>query len=325
MSLTCLTSLTKSLTANRNSKTVKAAFAAAVVRWIARLPLPLIHGLGVVCGCLLWLIGNDQRRIATINIDLCFPERSSAERRRLLRRSLIENSKAILEMGRLWLCSDAQFRRWVSSDDSEQQWRAATQHQGALIVTPHLGAWEVAGLHISRINRMTAMYRPSRLGTQLDTLMRAGRERFGATLVPTDNRGIKLLLQALRRGDVVGILPDQNPGPDSGLYAPFFGQPAYTMVLVSKLAQRCKVPVFIVYAERLSWGRGYRVRFRQLPASIASESLQQSVEVLNQAVERAVSKLPEQYLWSYKRFKKQPADRPKLYQRRSSELLNKRA
>jgi KDO2-lipid IV(A) lauroyltransferase len=159
------------------------------------------------------------------------------------------------------------------------------------------------------------MYRPSRLGETLDSFIKQARERLGGHYVPTDANGVRALFQALRRHEVVGILPDQDPDKESGLFAPFFAQPAFTMVLVSKLAMKYQVPVFLIYARRLPRGRGYALHFEPVAEGIGGADLEESVARLNLAVEQAVRQLPDQYLWSYKRFKTRPPGMPKLYQK----------
>ncbi|HXH03601.1 MAG TPA: lysophospholipid acyltransferase family protein [Candidatus Competibacteraceae bacterium] len=284
----------------------------ALLGTLARMPLPRVHALGAALGWLLWRIPNSQRRIAATNLALCFPRLSAAERRWLLRASLIETGKTVLELGPLWLWPGERVLAQITAVEGEEDWRAAlAAGRGGIAITPHLGAWEVAGLYVSRHYPITTLYRPSRHG--IDELIRHGRERLGARTVPTDQRGVRALFQALKAGEVLGILPDQDPGPENGVFAPFFGIPAATMVLVSKLAMKQRCPVFLVVAERLPQGRGYCIRFTPLPQGIAEEPLEHSVAVLNQAVEQEVRRLPAQYLWTYKRFKSRPPGAPRRY------------
>ncbi len=288
------------------------ALIAGLLRLTARLPLPLVHGLGILIGWLLWLIPNEPRRIAVTNLALCFPEYAAPARRRLLRQNLMETGKTILELAPLWLWEGNRVLGSIRAVEGEDAWRAALrQGLGAIVITPHLGAWEVAGLYVSSGYPITTLYRPSRLG--IDALIRAGRERLGARTVPTDTRGVRALFQALKAGEVLGILPDQDPGPEGGVFAPFFGRPANTMVLLSRLAIRNASPVFLLYAERLPWGRGYRLYFEPLPEVVGGGPLEASVAAVNAAVERAIRRRPEQYLWSYPRFKTRPPGEPRLY------------
>lgn len=292
----------------------KTAFAVGALRGCAALPLSLLHAGGVVIGVLLWLLPNNQRRIAAINLRVCLPELGAAARRRLLRRSLIETSKTILELGPLLLWNGERALRLVQKVTNEAAWDSAlAEGRGAIAITPHLGAWEMAGLYLSSHGPLTTLYRPSRLGAALDRLISAGRGRLGARLVPTTGRGVRQLLEALNNGTALGILPDQDPGPEGGIYVPFFGQPANTMVLLSRLAGKRHTPVFLLYAERLSRGRGYRLHYERLPDAVCQPDLASATAALNAAIEQAIRRRPEQYLWSYKRFKRRPPGWTPLY------------
>ena len=284
----------------------------AVLRWFARRPLPTVHRFGAWLGSVLAYWPNDQRRVAQTNLQLCFPELAPLARQQLLRASLRELGKAICELGPLWLWPAERVLGLVQRVEGEAEWQAAlaTGH-GGIAITPHLGAWEVAGLYMSRHYPITTLYRPSRHG--LDSLIRGGRERLGARTVPTDQSGVRALLAALRRGEVLGILPDQDVGAENGVFAPFFGLPAATMLLVPKLAQRQHCPVFLVVAERLEHGQGYAIRFTALDRALEQLPLEQSATLMNAAVEAEVRRLPTQYLWTYKRFKSRPSGVAKRY------------
>ena len=277
-------------------------------------PLPLGHRIGSALGWLLWRIPNPLRRIADRNLVLTFPTLPLAERERLLRRNLIETGKLFLELGPLWLWPGERVLKLVQSPvaGEEALTAASRQRQGAILLTPHLGSWEMAGLYYSSRHPLTILYRPSRLG--LDELSRQGRERLGGQVVATDASGVRVLLTALRSGDILGILPDQEPGEEGKkVFAPFFGIAASTMTLVSRLALKTGAPVFLTWAERLPRGRGFALHLQRLPDVTAAPSLEASAAALNRGVEAAVRTLPAQYLWVYKRFKTRPPGEAKLY------------
>lgn len=284
-----------------------------LLRLTALLPLPLAHAVGVCCGWLLWWIPNGARRIAARNLALCYPELPVAGRERLLLRNLLETGKLLLELGPLWLWSGervlALVRGSVAGEDALTA--AARRKQGVILLTPHLGAWEMTGLYYSSRHPLTILYRPSRLG--LDELSRQGRGRLGGKVVATDASGVRALLTALRNGEILGILPDQDPGGEGGVFAPLFGIAASTMTLVSRLALKTGAPVFLTWAERLPRGRGFALHLRALPEVTAAASLDESAAALNRGVEAAIRSLPAQYLWVYKRFKTRPPGQPKLY------------
>ncbi|MDS4020348.1 MAG: lysophospholipid acyltransferase family protein [Candidatus Competibacter sp.] len=287
-----------------------------LLRLAAILPLPLAHAIGALLGWLLWRLPCAPQRIAERNLTLCFPELAPAERDRLLRRNLMETGKGLLELGPLWLWRGERVLGLIQGPvaGEAELTVSANRKQGAILITPHLGAWEMAGLYYSSRHPLTILYRPSRVG--LDELSRKGRGRLGGRVVATDASGLRALLTALRKGEVLGILPDQDAGgmgDGDSKFAPFFGVAASTMTLVSRLALKTGAPVFLTWAERLPGGRGYGLHLRALPEVTAAASLEDSVAAMNRGVEAAVRSLPAQYLWVYKRFKTRPPGEPKLY------------
>ena len=292
---------------------IRRAAITGLLRLTSLLPLPLTHAIGVWVGGLLWWIPNDLRRIASRNLVLTFPEMPVADRERLLRRNLWETGKLLLELGPLWLWRRERVLALVRGAVAGEEALTDTvrRRRGAILLTPHLGAWEMAGLYYSSRHPLTILYRPSRLG--LDELSVRGRGRLGGKVVATDARGVRSLLTALRDGEILGILPDQDPGDEGGMFAPFFGISASTMTLVSRLTRNTGAPVFLTWAERLPRGRGFALHLRALPEVTAAGSLEESAAALNRGVEAAVRSLPAQYLWAYKRFKTRPPGEPKLY------------
>ena len=292
---------------------IRRAAITGLLRLTSLLPLPLTHAIGILIGSLLWWIPNDLRRIASRNLALTFPEMPVADRERLLRRNLWETGKLLLELGPLWLWRGERVLALVRGAVAGEEALTDTvrRRRGAILLTPHLGAWEMAGLYYSSRHPLTILYRPSRLG--LDELSVRGRGRLGGKVVATDARGVRSLLTALRDGEILGILPDQDPGDEGGVFAPFFGISASTMTLVSRLTRNTGAPVFLTWAERLPRGRGFALHLRALPEVTAAGSLEESAAALNRGVEAAVRSLPAQYLWAYKRFKTRPPGEPKLY------------
>ena len=136
--------------------------------------------------------------------------------------------------------------------------------------------------------------------------MRAGRARGHISLATTDYAGVKKLLAALKRGEAIGVLPDQVPSQGDGAWADFFGRPAYTMTLIARLQQKTGAAIIFLYAQRLPWGRGYALRCLP-PLAPLSENAAQAARQINAAVEEIVRVCPEQYLWSYNRYKGTPA------------------
>lgn len=281
---------------------------------MALFPLPMNHAIGAAIGWLLYAIPNDLRKTVFTNLELCFPDLDVKSRRKLARQSLIETGKTATELGPLWLWNAKRMLRLVRGTDNIDVLQAALAHEkGVILLVPHLGAWEIAGLYYANARPITSLYRPPRTQGLEDFVLR-GRTRTGARLVPTNNSGIRALLSALHANETTGILPDQNPAGNSGVIVPFFGVDTSTVVFVSKLIQKTDARVVFLFAERLSRGRGYRMHFRAPPEDIYARDLARSVSAMNQGVEKCARELPDQYQWTYKRFKTKPPDQPPRYQ-----------
>jgi len=287
----------------------------ALVKLAAHLPLPVCHALGGALGWLASVVPNGARRVTDVNLRLCLPEQPARERRRLRRASLMHTGRMALESGRIWLGPTGPATRMVRDTPGiEHLDRAWAGGRGVILAAPHLGCWEVLVQYLAARYPLTVLYRPQ--GGGLDEVMRQGRGRTGATLVSTDRSGVRSLLAALQRGEAVGILPDRDGGREGGIYAEFFGQPANTSTLVPKLAARTGAAVVFVYGERLPRGRGYRVHCRPGSAAIGAADPVAGARALNRDLEACIRELPEQYWWSYKRFRRAPPGQAGVYQQR---------
>lgn len=267
------------------------------------MPLPVLHGLGAALGAVLWWVPNDLRHVALRHLDLCLPQLPTAERRRIARLSLGHLCKALAEAPAIWFGPQRRLHQWLDDEAARQALRAATAGPGgAIILCPHIGSWELAGMFCASVGRITCLYKPQK--GAFDALILEGRERLGARLVPTSGAGVKALLQALRNGEMTGILPDQDPPWGSGVFAPLFGLPAHTTELIGKLAGRTGAAVWFCYAERLPAGRGFRFHVAAAPADVADAAA--GAAALNRSIEAIVTRLPGQYWWSYRRYRRLP-------------------
>lgn len=285
----------------------------AVRRLVTRLsglPLPVLHRLGALVGWVIALLPNRQRRNALINLTLYAPDRPASALVSARNRSLRELGKTLFETSALWLRPPTDVLGLIREVRGAELLRRSPG-QGLIVLSPHLGAWELAGLYLSMQGPTAIFYKPQRL---LDDLIVDARKRAGARLAPITARGIRMLLTALERGEYVGILPDQEPREDKGaVYAPLFGIPAYTMLLVNRLARRSGAPVIFMIAERLPRAAGFRIHCLPAPEGIDSAEDAKAAHALNRGIEQCVALCPEQYLWSYRRFRRRPAGEPKVY------------
>jgi KDO2-lipid IV(A) lauroyltransferase len=267
-----------------------------LLRLVARLPLPLLHLVGAVLGCAVYLLSPRYRGMIARNL-----KAAGLGSARLRAAVVCETGKGALEIPAIWMRPHQSVADLVvEAQGWEHVEAAAKARKGFILLTPHLGCWEVSGQYISSRMPITVMYSPPNMKS-LEPMMQAGRNRGAAmNSVPADMRGVRAMLKALRRGEAIGILPDQVPGVGEGEWAEFFGRPAYTMTLVGRLAEQTGAPVLLCYSRRLARGRGYRFEIEPLLAPRPPES---PVRTLNRSLEQLILRCPEQYLWSYNRYK----------------------
>jgi len=274
-----------------------------LLKLLARLPLPVLHGLGIALGWLIyWAPGRHSARLRSNVFDsgLCAP---GADCRRLLRRAIGESGKAVVELIAVWLRPYDDVLKLVRGTRGWEHIDAARDAgQGVIVIAPHIGCFEMINLYYAARHPFTAMYKPPRKSF-LDQLMLAGRQRGQATLVPTDLSGVRALLAALKRHEGIGILPDQVATGGDGVWAPFLGRPAYTPTLVASLQRKTGAAAFFVAAERLPWGRGYHLHVTPLGETLPEDKAAAALRI-NQGVEDVVRCFPAQYLWSYNRHKR---------------------
>lgn len=287
------------------SAPVQAAILKALIRGFAFLPLSLAQSFGALVGWLLWVIPNRLRRTTRGNLERCYSDLAPEGRRSIARASLIETGKTVAEVGWVWFSSTERLLGRIESVEGEGHVRRALETgRGTLVLVPHLGNWEILSRYLQVNTRVLALYRPPRIA-EMDAFIRQARERFGAELVPADRTGMRRIVEALNKGDGLGVLPDQEPLKQHGVFAPFFGVPALTMTLVARLTRKYGAVTVFGYCERTARG-GFRLRFQPSPDDLDSEDLVKAATQLNYGVEECVRRCPEQYIWSYRRFRTRP-------------------
>jgi len=270
---------------------------------LARLSLPILHGIGFALGWLIyWIPGRHSKRMRDNVFDsgLCVPGRDC---RRLLRQSISESGKAVVELLPMWLRPYEKVLRLVKGSSGWEQIDAArADGKGVILIGPHIGCFEIIGRHFAARHPLTVMFKPSRQPA-LDALMLLGRQRGLTTMVPTDLSGVRALLAALKRHEAIAILPDHVASEGDGVWAPFLGRPAYTTTLVASLQRKTGAAAFFVAAERLSWGRGYHLHVYPLNDTLPADKTAAALRI-NQGVEDVIRRFPSQYTWNYNRHKR---------------------
>lgn len=299
------------MTHSKNLKyTVIVFFTKLFLHGFALLSLKNNHRIGGLFGRLISMTPNRHHFVTTTNVKICFPEMEEKQQQQLIKKSLIETGKTATEISAMWCWSKEKLYSSIKSIEGEELLQQALKNnKGVILAAPHLGNWELLAHYLADKYPTTCMYQKPKI-SQLDSIIRNGRQRFGVKLVPTDNQGIRSMFKSIKNNEVVCILPDQEPSEGNGVFAPFYGIQAYSMILISRFAKKTGATVLSIYGKRLKNGEGYEIVFKPLD-KIAEGSLEESVTYLNSEVEKCIADIPEQYQWSYKRFRKQPAIKDK--------------
>ena len=265
-------------------------------RFFSGWPLWALHALGHALGWLAWLLSPVYRRRFLGNA------RQAGLGWAQFWPAIGHAGAMSTELPRLWFGRPVPVQ-WA---DDRAAVQAYASGQGVIFLTPHLGCFEVTAQALaerfaSAHGPLTVLYRPARR-PGLAEVMLSARNRPGLEAVPTTLAGVRQMIKALRAGRAVGLLPDQVPPEGMGVWAPFFGQAAYTMTLAARLAAQTGAQPVLIWGERLPWGRGYRLHTSALGHAL-SPDLDVAVVQINQAMERLVAQRPGQYLWGYARYK----------------------
>lgn len=273
---------------------------------LARVPLPLMQRLGSVLGWVVWGMSPTYRRHFKANVH------AAGVTWREARPAVAATGAMVAELPWVWMRPhhDTSLARWIQWDGAEHLEAAMQAGQGVIIMSPHLGAWEIGAQAIAErfgptYGPMVALFRPARKAW-LEPLVANARTRPYLDAVPTSLAGVRTLMRVLRKGGYTAILPDQVPPLGQGVWAPFFGRDVYTMTLLSKLSQQTGARVLEAWCERLPPGQGFHVHLKPLQVPEMSDpaaSPARAAAAMNRCIEAMVRNAPGQYLWGYARGK----------------------
>ena len=265
-------------------------------RLFAALPLWLLHGVGAAMGWLILALSPTYRRRFIANA------RQAGYSFGQVKAAVGHAGRMVFEMPRIWL---GQLPPCDMVNEACAM-EAYARGKGIVFLTPHLGCFEMsvqdaARRWASEHGDITVLYRPARQGW-LAEILETARNRPGVSAVPTTLSGVRQMIKALRKGSAVGLLPDQVPPNGLGIWSPFFGRDAYTMTLAARLVLQTGAAVIVARCERKPWGRGYTLYLEELPVP-ESQTLEATVQQINEAMEATIRQCPQQYLWGYGRYK----------------------
>jgi Kdo2-lipid IVA lauroyltransferase/acyltransferase len=270
----------------------------------ALLPLWLMRGIGLALGWLVWAASGKYRQVMRENWQTAVASGGLAldtrRERRLFRDAIGHAALIATELPKIW-CDPKAIEK-MSVSGLEQVKALASAGRPILFLTPHLGAFELSARKLSTYFPITVLYRPARQAS-LRRLMEALRPMPGLATAPANASGVRQLLRALRAGETVGMLPDQVPSQGDGVWADFFGKPAYTMTLPIRLAQATGAAMVWVLAVRTQSGWHLDLNVWNPGNDFSGASLEQAAQIMNQELMAQIARAPEQYLWAYNRYK----------------------
>lgn len=275
---------------------------AALFRLIAALPLPSVQAAGGALGRVVYWLSPTYRRRLVANM-----QHAGYSDPALIRTAAREAGKQALETPWIWMRPRADIIVRTQVADMSIVDAALADGRPVMFLPPHLGSFEVTAQFYAafrpeaKTRPMTVLYRIPRKSV-LRGIVESGRAAEGLKLAPAEMKGVRMLMQALRAKEVVGILPDQVPSQGEGVWAPFFGRWAYTMTLPARLARQYDAIVIFVYGERLANGTGYRIHLKRLEQSFSGD-LASDAALMNRGLEHLIRECPQQYLWGYNRYK----------------------
>jgi len=273
-----------------------------VFRCLSRLPLAVLHALGALLGWIVYFASPTYRRRFQANVAQAGLAWADA------RPAIAAAGRMTAELPWLWLATKREplgtRLRW---DGGELIAAALERKRGLVMLTPHMGCFEICAQAIAERfttpeSPITVLYRPARQASLRD-VMAGSRERPGLATAPASLAGVRQMIRALRKGEVIGLLPDQVPPDGLGVWAPFFGKPAYTMTLAARLVQQTGAALLLIWGERLPGGKGFVVHVLPAPEIARDASAEDAAATINAAMESVIRRAPGQYLWGYHRYK----------------------
>lgn len=282
---------------------------------IVQLPYRALLGLGRMLGAVMYRVAGPRRRIAARNLELCFPELSEAQRKRLLKANFASTGIAFFEMAMSWWWPRARLARLAHIEGLEHLRDAERDGQGAILMAVHFTTLEIGAALLGQAHTIDGMYREH--GNALfDYVQRRGRERHNLDALAVERDDVRGMLKLLRSGRAIWYAPDQDYGTKQSVFVPLFGIPAATVTATTKFARLGRARVIPFTQRRLEDGSGYRLVVHPPLEDFPGESEEADCLRINQWVEGVLRECPEQYLWAHRRFKSRPEGAPRLYERK---------
>ncbi|AXY61086.1 lysophospholipid acyltransferase family protein [Acinetobacter sp. WCHAc010052] len=273
------------------------------LKLIAQLPLNFLQSFAAAFAWLLYRTNSSMCRVTTVNLQIAYPELDQEQLQQLVQTNLSSQCMTYLEFIKCWGNSAEYSLSLLKTVHGAHYFEEAlASKKGVILVVPHLGSWELLNAWINVFANPVIMYKPAK-EEGFNRYMLEARQKFNATLVPTDDTGVRAIFKHLKQGGVTVILPDHIPKASGGIYSDFYGERVLSTTLVSKLASKTQCHVLGLSCLRNTDRSEFTVHCKPLSDEILSKDLQLSVDTLNAEMQQMIDVAPEQYIWGYKRFR----------------------
>jgi Kdo2-lipid IVA lauroyltransferase/acyltransferase len=284
--------------------------ALGTLRLFAPLPFPVHVLLGRMIGSLLAVMPLSFVRIARRNLELCFPEKTAAERAAILRAHFRSVALGLFETAMSWWSPDERIRSLGTLEGQEHLDAALAQGKGVILLSAHFTTLEIGARSLTARGPTNIMYRPTR-NPVLERFLSRKRSKHAKRAIPRDD--IRTLISALKGNEAVWYAPDQAYRKKGAEMVPFFGIPAATNTATSRLARMTGAAVLPYFVERLPGSQGYRLTIGPALDGFPSDNAANDAQRFNELIEAHARRIPAQYLWIHRRFKGVSADYPNYY------------
>lgn len=282
---------------------------------VIRLPYRVLLQLGRLVGWGMYQLMRERREIARINLELCFPQWSAAERERVLRENFASNGIALFEMAMAWWWPPRRLAKLARVEGLEHLQRAAAAGQGVVLMSLHFTTLEIGAALLGQRATIDGMYREHK-NAAFDYVQRRGRERHNADAVAVEREDVRSMLKSLRKGRGIWYAPDQDYGRKASVFVPLFGVPAATVTATATFARLGKALVVPFTQTRLPDAQGYLLTVHPPLEDFPQGDDHADALRINQWVEQQIQQQPEQYMWVHRRFKTRPEGEPRPYPER---------
>ncbi|AMB87084.1 lipid A biosynthesis lauroyl acyltransferase [Pseudomonas agarici] len=282
---------------------------------IVQLPYGALLCSGRMLGALMYRVAGERRRIAARNLELCFVEKSAAERTRLLKENFASTGIAFFEMAMSWWWAKPRLARLSHIEGLEHLKQAQLEGKGVILMALHFTTLEIGAALLGQQHTIDGMYRQHKSAV-FDFIQRRGRERHNLDSLAVERDDVRGMLKLLRAGRAIWYAPDQDYGIKQSIFVPLFGIQAATVTATSKFARLGKALVVPFTQERLADGSGYRLVIHPPLKDFPAESEKADCLRINRWIEASLRECPEQYLWAHRRFKSRPPGEPRLYDKK---------